>query len=712
MEVRFGDGHTPVHLMTDAVRTQRAAAVAPTGMLQPLRGIVTRAAVLVRDRAGLESAALLLPIVLVGVTHAHGPAIWLVSATYLAASALLAIRAPSRSAPTAARWTAARLLLSVSMVAAGQLLTGSTGLLAAVYLPIIAIAAFAGHRFVILAVVASIGSHFAVETIERGILLEAFERALGFAGAAVLVALGTRREVGRMQRARDRLRRAVMTDRRQARQIAGLEIIGRILASGGPTDAAVDAVVDRIASQLGYRYVSIYLGDEHRVTLGAQRGYSELVDSFDGEQGIVGRVMRTRRPAFVPEVARDPEYWGLNPDVTSEICVPLLADREFLGFVNVEATGHALDATDLRVMTAVADRLAAALIIGRERQGLGEQADLFRHLHEFSEAVNGTLQPDELYRAIVRSVSNVVQADIAALHVHDRESGRYLLRAVEGSDLGTLGAEARPGEGMAGRAIRDRSMIVDDAAPRPQGMRVIDSGFMPEDHLTPMLAASIPLVRDSAVLGALTLMRGDRAKRFTELERDALAMLGQQAALAVTNVLLHAEVAELALRDPLTGLFNRRYLDPALEQLFARRARTPVDERVPLAAIMFDLDHFSELNNRHGHQIGDEVLRAFGSVLRARMRSTDLVARFGGEEFAAVLFRATLDDAMRIAEEVREQIAATPVLGVSGEELSATVSAGCAAIGPEQESADELLRAADVALYMAKRAGRNRVCAA
>jgi diguanylate cyclase (GGDEF)-like protein len=245
-------------------------------------------------------------------------------------------------------------------------------------------------------------------------------------------------------------------------------------------------------------------------------------------------------------------------------------------------------------------------------------------------------------------------------------------------------------------------MILDEAV----------SGGIPDDEGTPMLAASVPLIRDGGVLGSLTLLRSDRSHRFTELERDALAMLGEQTALAVANVLLHAEVAELALRDPLTGLFNRRYLDPAIEQLFSRRSRLPLEERVPLAAIMFDLDHFSEFNNRHGHQAGDDVLRSFGRVLRSRMRSTDLVARFGGEEFAAILFRATLDDAMRIADQVRAQLAATPIVGAGGEELTATVSAGCASIGPEQESPDDLLRAADVALYMAKRAGRDRVCAA
>ena len=186
--------------------------VAQPGVSQPIRGVLSRAAAIVRDRGGVESAALLIPIMLVGVTHAEGPALWIVAGAYLAANTALAIRAPKRSSPTSDRWTAARLLVSVVMVAAGQLLTGSTGLLAAIYLPITAIAAFARHRFVVLAVAASVMSHFGVETIERGALSEAFERVLGFAGAALLVAYGTRREVQRMQRARDRLRLAVMTN--------------------------------------------------------------------------------------------------------------------------------------------------------------------------------------------------------------------------------------------------------------------------------------------------------------------------------------------------------------------------------------------------------------------------------------------------------------------------------------------------------------------
>lgn len=695
--------------MTDAARTQTIQR-GLSGATDSLRDAVARVASVARDRAVFESAALLIPIGLVGATHATGPLLWLVSAGYLVASAWLAVRA--REGAGSAGWNQARVLLAIGMVAAGQLLTGTTGLLSVVYLPIIALASFGSRRLLFTALVVSVLAHVTAEAIERGAVLEALERALGFASAAGLVAFGTRGEVQRLERARHRLRGAVRSDRRRARQIAGIEEIGRILASEGPTPAAFEDVVHRISTEFGYRYVSIYLGTDRRVSLTAQNGYTELIQTFDGERGIVGRVMRTQRPVLVADVSLDPDYWVLNPDVSSEICAPMLAGGEFLGFLNVESTDRRLDTTDLRLMTTIADRLAAALIIGRERQRISERAELFRHLHDFSEAVSATLQADELHRAVARGASLVVPADIVMLHLLDKASGRYVLAAIEGNRHLALGSEVRPGEGLVGRAIRDRTMVIDDATPPLPTLRTVAAGFLAEEALPPTLGASVPLIRDGAVLGALSLMRHDRAQRFSELERDALAMLAQQAVLAVTNASLHAEVAELATRDPLTGLFNRRYLDPALQQLFARQARLSAEERVPIAAIMFDLDHFSELNNRHGHQVGDAVLRAFGDILRSRMRTTDLVGRFGGEEFAAILYRATLDDAMRIADEVRTQLAATPIPGSDEVVVHATVSAGCATVGPDQESPEELLRAADVALYMAKRAGRDRVCAA
>ncbi len=126
---------------------------------------------------------------------------------------------------------------------------------------------------------------------------------------------------------------------------------------------------------------------------------------------------------------------------------------------------------------------------------------------------------------------------------------------------------------------------------------------------------------------------------------------------------------------------------------------------------MFDLDHFGRFNKEHGHQAGDAVLRAFAGILLERFRSSDLVARYGGEEFVAILESATSEDASRIAEEVRTTLAAKSVVGPDGVVLQATVSAGCAALDDAEPTREALMRAADVGLFMAKRAGRNQVVA-
>ncbi len=701
--------------MSNAVQAERATRHAPTRVAEPLRQVVRRAVAVARDRAVFESAALLLPVFLIAGPAARGWALWALAAGYVSVNVAMVWRTSPRLSVhrRGLRWNAARIVLSVALIGGAQLLTGSTGLIAALYLPIVALAAFGGPVLLGLAVVASMGAHFGVEAVDRASLGDAAQRALGFGAVILIVALATRREVRRIESGRVRMRRAVRADRRHARQIAGVEAIGHILASRGPTAEALDEMVGRIAAEFGYPYVSIYLGDDQRVTLGASSGAGRLASAFDSARGIIGRTMRTHRPVLVADVSVDPEYIAVNADVTSEICVPLLAGGQFLGVVNVE-TKRAIpfDSTDLRLMVAVADRLAAALIIGRDSQRLAERVELFRHLNDFSEAVNGTLQPDELYAAIVRSVSGVVRAEVTTLHVLDRETGRYLLRAADGAARESVAEEATPGNGMSGRALRERTMIIDESVPRPEAPRLGDGFLVGVRDGAPMLGAALPLIRDGGVVGVLTLMRGDSSDRFSEPELDALRMLGEQSVLAITNTFLHAELRELAMRDAQTGLFNRRYLDPALEQLIAQRARVPAAERFSLAAIMFDLDHFSELNNKHGHHVGDEVLRSFGAILRARMRASDLVARWGGEEFAAILFRSSLEDAMQVADGVRVELATTKILGADGEPITATVSAGCAAIGPDTESAEQLLRAADVALYMAKRAGRDRVCAA
>lgn len=162
---------------------------------------------------------------------------------------------------------------------------------------------------------------------------------------------------------------------------------------------------------------------------------------------------------------------------------------------------------------------------------------------------------------------------------------------------------------------------------------------------------------------------------------------------------------EAARTDPLTGIANRRALFDDAEQVIARCGR----EGSPCSVIMFDLDHFKTINDRHGHHGGDRVLRIFADTVQDILRPKDLFGRYGGEEFLAVLPGATADVAQIIAERVRARFTAENRL-LDDIPLDATVSAGVAAVprGPD-EMYDAAFVAADRALYMAKRQGRNRV---
>ena len=163
-------------------------------------------------------------------------------------------------------------------------------------------------------------------------------------------------------------------------------------------------------------------------------------------------------------------------------------------------------------------------------------------------------------------------------------------------------------------------------------------------------------------------------------------------------------VASQATTDGLTGLANRRTLDEELV-LEWRRADRVGDS---LAFILLDLDDFKRVNDTHGHQAGDAVLRAVGQVLLEGVRQVDLAGRYGGEEFALVLPETDLPGALKLAERLRVALETTPVELADGKTLQVTASFGVA-LKDELSSADELVAVADEALYAAKRAGKNRV---
>lgn len=216
----------------------------------------------------------------------------------------------------------------------------------------------------------------------------------------------------------------------------------------------------------------------------------------------------------------------------------------------------------------------------------------------------------------------------------------------------------------------------------------------------------LPLTVQGETLGVLYLDAGEASVATREAGRHQLAVtVGEAIKLSLANLRLRKKLHDQAPRDPVTGLFNRRYLDDTLPRELHRARR----RNAPLCVAMLDLDFFKRFNDTYGHDAGDLVLRESGRVLQENLRRSDVACRYGGEEFVLVLPDSSLADTTLRLDEIR-RLFETLEIRHDGRAMSTmTLSAGIAAAPEHGSSAEALLRSADAALYVAKHTGRNRV---
>ncbi len=215
-------------------------------------------------------------------------------------------------------------------------------------------------------------------------------------------------------------------------------------------------------------------------------------------------------------------------------------------------------------------------------------------------------------------------------------------------------------------------------------------------------ALLVPVTTDDHVIA---LLRLERPEPFSSDEIRFLEIVASQSALALERVRLISFLENLSITDALTGIANRRHLEWRLSEEIERARRY----RYPLSLLMVDIDHFKQINDTYGHQVGDAVLQQLAYRLRNTLRRTDFVARYGGEEFIVLAPQTPVDRALILAERLRQRIASEPILVASDLSLPVTVSVGVAVFPDHAQNESELVRAADAALYRAKQAGRNCV---
>ncbi len=323
-------------------------------------------------------------------------------------------------------------------------------------------------------------------------------------------------------------------------------------------------------------------------------------------------------------------------------------------------------------------------------------------LTEMGDLLLSAATPEEAYAVIAESANRLFPDQPGAVFVYSNSRDELEAAAVWGEFPSDLSERVfAPGECWALR--RGRVHLIEDSQ---SGLRCRHVLHLPEAGYL-----CVPMMAQGEALGVLHLRQTDSRPRPTESAgstsnpRQLAVTVAEHLALALANLKLRQTLRSQSIRDPLTGLFNRRYLEETLERELRRAGRNGR----PLGVIMIDLDHFKRFNDTFGHDAGDTLLRELGHFLQMHIRGDDIACRYGGEEFTLILPEASLDATAQRAEELRAGIKGLSVSHRSQPLGALTLSSGVAAFPEHGSTTEAIMKDADAALYRAKAEGRDRV---
>lgn len=328
-----------------------------------------------------------------------------------------------------------------------------------------------------------------------------------------------------------------------------------------------------------------------------------------------------------------------------------------------------------------------------------EQGKLYRA----AQALGAALSERDVVEAGVRAAREIASFDLAAVTIWDEATRMHEVCAAksENQEIDDLvGQRFRHNTGLV-------SMVVTNRFPLPykgefdRSAQVVLTKRLPFPNIPSLLV--LPLLHHGRPLGTL-ILGAKRRHAFGDAVRPTLEVLASHLAVSLSNARMVHALETMATTDGMTGLLNKRAM---LEQASAKVAAA-VRFRRKLSVLVTDIDFFKKVNDTYGHDVGDVVIKGLGEILKRQKRATDVVARFGGEEFVVLCEQTDEDGARLLAERIREELAATTFASPNGP-LKVTCSVGVATFPVAGETWDDLFKAADEALYGSKRGGRNRV---
>ncbi|MBU1701699.1 MAG: sensor domain-containing diguanylate cyclase [Candidatus Eisenbacteria bacterium] len=332
-------------------------------------------------------------------------------------------------------------------------------------------------------------------------------------------------------------------------------------------------------------------------------------------------------------------------------------------------------------------------VVRRNRVGEIERVDSeLEILYEISRTIQNTLDREDLFQRLLELVNDVVPYENATLFIKNTSTDRLTVGAFRGRHIDLIGGvEFDHGPGFSAWVAKQKRIVVLQDLHR--GRRV--------DDLEVGSFASVPLMVQGELIGVLNLSH-PKPQTFQNEHVRILSLVASQTAAVIQRFLMFEELNRLAITDDLTSLNNRRYFIRRLNEETNRSQRY----EQPFSLMFIDIDNFKSLNDTHGHQMGDRVLKELAKLLKGWARNSDLVARYGGDEFVVLLPMTDVRSAFNAAERLRVQVADHTF----SRRKKISVSMGIAGFPQAGDQAVTILNKADRALYEAKATGRNKVC--
>jgi diguanylate cyclase (GGDEF)-like protein len=414
---------------------------------------------------------------------------------------------------------------------------------------------------------------------------------------------------------------------------------------------------------------------------------------IDARSGIYYQVISERKPVLIKEFAQDPEELGFYKGelkLSSVIISPIILLDHIEGIFVIDREASQFNETDKQLFTqattAAGYLLAMIRLYEKERyetkyrktiaevaKELQKELDLKSILSNAIQSFKTSMDFDDMSVAKIDEVNN---CGVVIESTYIKESTKFSL------DEGLVGFVAKHKNTIIKDDLHEGNLIV-----LKKGLKSNNASFV-----------GVPITQDDELYGVIWL-EDHRKKRFSKDDIEQLNILASQLSLAWQRAQLYYQVKDLSIRDWITGLYNHGHFQDLLED--------GVKKQKELVLLFIDIDHFKEINDAYGHQAGDAVLRFLGKSLS----TTGIASRYGGEEFTIIMPECSLKRGLREAVILKDHIKKSEV-NCSHNKLTFTVSIGVAHYPSDAQTRDELIQKADMALYIAKKTGRDKVIAA